>query len=110
GCWPGSTGWDWLPTRLRRKVSEAVVTSHPPFPSFSWRNTKEVDRAVNSARGDRETSRWNGKSRSRIVAGSGPAYIRGSRLRVAVTVHRVVLRARQLTWSQEIAMTSLVAR
>src|SRR5215471_1877933 len=40
GCWPGSTGWDWLPTRLQRKVSEVVVTSRPPFPSFSWRNLK----------------------------------------------------------------------
>jgi hypothetical protein len=27
-----------------------------------------------------------------------------------VTVHRVVLRARKLTWSQGIGMTSLVAR
>src|SRR5262245_58752104 len=35
GCWPCSTGWDWLPTRLRRKVSEVIVTSRPPFPSFS---------------------------------------------------------------------------
>ncbi len=22
GCWPGSSGWDWLPTGLPRKVSE----------------------------------------------------------------------------------------
>src|SRR6516162_1453332 len=35
GCWPSSAGWDWLPTRLQRKVSEVVITSHPPFPSFS---------------------------------------------------------------------------
>jgi hypothetical protein len=30
GCWPSSTGWDWLPTRLLRKVSDRC---HPPFPS-----------------------------------------------------------------------------
>jgi hypothetical protein len=41
GCWPGSTGRDWLPTRLQRKVSEVIVTSRPPFPSFSWRNKKK---------------------------------------------------------------------
>ena len=32
GCWPSSTGRDWLPTGFRRKVSE--FESRPPFPSF----------------------------------------------------------------------------
>src|SRR5262245_30055170 len=35
GRWLGSTASDWLPTRLQRKVSEVIVTSRPPFPSFS---------------------------------------------------------------------------
>ena len=48
GCWPGSTGRDWLPTRLQRKVSEVIVTSRPPFPSFSWRNTKSAPNPVGS--------------------------------------------------------------
>jgi hypothetical protein len=34
GCWLGSTGWDWLPTGLLRKVSEVT---RPPFPNFPWR-------------------------------------------------------------------------
>ena len=45
GCWPSSTGWDCLPTGLQRKVSELIVTSRPPIPSFSWRNTKNAPRA-----------------------------------------------------------------
>src|SRR5262249_15515087 len=27
GCWPSSTGWDWLPTGLLRKVSGVAPTS-----------------------------------------------------------------------------------
>ena len=27
GCWPGSTGWDWLPTGFQRKVSSCLL--HP---------------------------------------------------------------------------------
>jgi len=34
GCWPSSTGQDWLPARSQRKVSELFLTSLPPFPSF----------------------------------------------------------------------------
>ena len=38
GCGPGSTGWDWLPTGLLRKVS-AMYSLHPSsFPKFAWRN------------------------------------------------------------------------
>src|SRR5262249_19051047 len=25
GCWPSSTGWDWLPTGFRRKVSDLLL-------------------------------------------------------------------------------------
>lgn len=32
-----ATGWDWLPTGLRQKVSVMLRPSRPPFPSFSWR-------------------------------------------------------------------------
>ena len=31
GCWPGSTGRDWLPAGFQRKVSSF---GYPPFPSF----------------------------------------------------------------------------
>ena len=34
GCWPSSTGRDWLPAGFLRKVSEMYPTSLPPFPSF----------------------------------------------------------------------------
>jgi hypothetical protein len=34
GCWPGSSGRDWLPAGFLRKVSEMQPTSLPPFPSF----------------------------------------------------------------------------
>ena len=37
GCWPSSTGRDSQPVGFLRKVSEMLLTSHPPFPSFSWR-------------------------------------------------------------------------
>src|SRR6516162_4916469 len=56
GCWLSSTGWDWLPTRLHRKVSEVVVTSHPPFPSFSWRNAKSPPRKLTSL----DVNYWGG--------------------------------------------------
>ena len=38
GCRLSSTGWDWLPTGFQRKVSECILTSHPPYPGFAWRN------------------------------------------------------------------------
>jgi hypothetical protein len=38
GCGPRSAGWDWLPTGFQRKVSKLLLTSHPPFPGFAWRN------------------------------------------------------------------------
>jgi len=34
GCWPSSTGRNWLPVGFQRKVSELLLTSHPPLPSF----------------------------------------------------------------------------
>ena len=34
GCGPGSPGRDWLPAGFRRKVSELLLTSLSPFPSF----------------------------------------------------------------------------
>jgi hypothetical protein len=37
GCWPSFAGLGWLPTGLLRKVP---VYSHPPFPSFPWRERK----------------------------------------------------------------------
>jgi hypothetical protein len=41
GCWPGSTGWDWLPTRSLRKVLKVPsLHSSPPSPSFAWRNAR----------------------------------------------------------------------
>ena len=44
GCWPGSTGWDWLPTGLLRKVS-AMHSLHPsPFPKLAWRNVRNCRR------------------------------------------------------------------
>src|SRR5262249_11544753 len=64
GCWLGSTGWDWLPTRLQRKVSEVVVTSHPPFPNFSWRNLKNAP-SVNAVRPYPERRIVDGVSRPR---------------------------------------------
>jgi hypothetical protein len=30
GCWPGFTEWDWLPTRLQRKVSLSRGRRRPP--------------------------------------------------------------------------------
>jgi hypothetical protein len=37
GWWPTSTGRDWVPAGLRRKVSEIATTSLSPFPGFAWR-------------------------------------------------------------------------
>lgn len=34
GCGPDSTGRDWLPAGFRRKVSDLLLTSLPPFPNF----------------------------------------------------------------------------
>src|SRR5262249_54009457 len=65
---------------------------------------------VNLARGGPRDIRVERERPQPMVARSEPAYSGRSRLRVAVTVHRVVLRARKLTWSQESARTSLVAR
>jgi hypothetical protein len=38
GCWPSSTGRDWLPAGFQRKVSGLLLTFHPPLPGLSWRN------------------------------------------------------------------------
>ena len=34
GCWPSSTGRDWLPAGFQRKVSDLIAS---PFPKLSWR-------------------------------------------------------------------------
>src|SRR5262249_53129768 len=40
------------PARFQRKVSECVVTSHPPSPSFAWRNL--IVRGVSDRRARRD--------------------------------------------------------
>ena len=52
GCWSGSTGRAFHPQDSNERFQSCFLTSHPPFPSFAWRNhiVRGVEALVPSAR------------------------------------------------------------
>jgi len=73
GCWPGSTGRDWLPVGFQRKVSEVLPTFHPPFPSLAWR--KDIAYLFQNKRGCPLIPRSDGEG----CSGLWPPTIRAGR-------------------------------
>jgi hypothetical protein len=57
GCWSGATGRAFHPQGSYERFQICILTSHPPFPSFAWRNVVDLGSLRQTPKSDSAPSR-----------------------------------------------------